>query len=115
MRSSRPQDNRSPTVSLAACETLDRKAVEQAVLAALAPLGGMRRFVSPGAQVLLKPNMLGAFPPSTGVTTHPEFVAAAGRIFKEEGARVAVGDSPNGVHMPERVWEASGIHNACER
>lgn len=66
-------------------------------------------------KVLLKPNMLGAYPPEMGVTTHPEFVAAAGRVFAKAGAHVMVGDSPNGVHMPERTWDVTGIGEVCKR
>lgn len=66
-----------------------------------------------GRRVLLKPNLLGAFPPSKGVTTHPAFVEAAARIFQGEGAHVSIGDSPNGIFGPDRCWEISGLKNAC--
>ncbi len=66
-----------------------------------------------GKRVLLKPNMLGAYPPSMGVTTHPRFVAATGRIFKSAGATVLVGDSPNGVHSIENTWDATGMRQMC--
>ena len=66
-------------------------------------------------QVLLKPNMLGAYPPHTGITTNPAFVEAAARVFKKAGAKVAVGDSPNGVHPVSQAWEISGIRQACAR
>ncbi len=68
-----------------------------------------------GKRVLLKPNMLGAFAVSMATTTHPEFVAAAGRIFKKAGAEVWVGDSSNGVHPRDQVWEVTGIREACRR
>lgn len=67
-----------------------------------------------GKRVLLKPNMLGAYPPEMGVTTHPAFVAAVIRIFKEAGATVLVGDSPNGIHPLELVWEVSGLRAVCQ-
>ena len=66
-----------------------------------------------GQRVLLKPNMLGAYPPSMAVTTHPAFITVIGRLFQEAGARVAVGDSSNGVHGIENTWEATGIRAAC--
>ena len=68
-----------------------------------------------GKHVLLKPNMLAAYPPAMAVTTHPEFVAAAGRIFKGAGATVWVGDSPNGVQSIDSVWKTTGIGEACRR
>jgi len=66
-----------------------------------------------GKRVLLKPNLLGAYPPEMGVTTHPAFVTAVGQIFQEAGARVAVGDSSNGVHGIEKTWEATGMRATC--
>jgi uncharacterized protein (DUF362 family)/Pyruvate/2-oxoacid:ferredoxin oxidoreductase delta subunit len=66
-----------------------------------------------GKDVLLKPNMLGAYLPEMGVTTHPAFVRETGRIFREAGAKVSVGDSGNGVHGIARTWEATGIGAVC--
>lgn len=66
-----------------------------------------------GRRVLLKPNMLGAYPPATGVNTNPSFVRAVASLFLKEGADVFVGDSPNGVYPPDRVWDVSGIRRAC--
>lgn len=66
-----------------------------------------------GKRVLLKPNMLGAYPPSMGITTHPSFVAAAVRIFRDAGATVLVSDSPNGIYPIDRVWEVTGLREVC--
>lgn len=85
-----------------------RRAIKRAII-----LTGFDLESVAGQSVLLKPNMLGAYPPSMGVTTHPQFVAAAGTVFKEAGAEVSVGDSPNGVNVPKRVWELTGIEAAC--
>lgn len=62
-----------------------------------------------GKRVLLKPNVGRIAPPGTGVTTHPQVVAAAIDAFREAGAEVAVGESPIvGVRVAE-AFEASGI------
>jgi len=66
-------------------------------------------------RVLLKPNMLGGYPPSRGITTNPDFIFATAKIFKEAGADVVVGDSTNGVHMPEKALQITGIMDAIER
>lgn len=50
--------------------------------------------VSPGSQVLLKPNLVAAGSVADLACTHPHFVAGVARCFLERGARVAVGDSP---------------------
>ena len=45
-------------------------------------------------RVLLKPNAGRNVAPETGITTHPQVVAAAIDAFRECGADVAVGESP---------------------
>jgi len=65
--------------------------------------------VARGRRVLLKPNAGRVAPPESGVTTHPEVVAAAIDAFKEVGADVAVGESPiAGVNVHE-AFEVTGI------
>ena len=60
-------------------------------------------------KVLLKPNIGRNVQPETGITTHPQVVAAAIDAFREAGANVAVGESPIvGVTMFE-AFESSGI------
>ncbi|MHC4643355.1 MAG: DUF362 domain-containing protein, partial [Planctomycetota bacterium] len=60
-------------------------------------------------RVLLKPNAGRNVSPETGVTTHPQVVAAAIDAFRECGADVAIGESPiTGVTTLE-AFETSGI------
>ncbi|MHC4694398.1 MAG: DUF362 domain-containing protein, partial [Planctomycetota bacterium] len=60
-------------------------------------------------RVLLKPNVGRNVAPETGITTHPQVVAAAIDAFREAGADVAVGESPiTGVTTLE-AFETSGI------
>jgi len=47
-----------------------------------------------GKRVLLKPNVGREVEPETGVTTHPQVVAASIDAFVDAGAHVAVGESP---------------------
>ena len=62
-----------------------------------------------GKRVLLKPNVGRNVKPETGITTHPQVIAAAIDAFKEAGAEVAVGESPiAGVTMLE-AFENSGV------
>ncbi len=64
--------------------------------------------------VLLKPNIGRNVKPYTGITTHPQVVAAAIDAFSQAGADVAVGESPiTGVNMPE-AFENSGIKSVAE-
>jgi uncharacterized protein (DUF362 family) len=62
-----------------------------------------------GKRVLLKPNAGRIAQSCSGITTHPEVVAAAIDAFREAGADVAVGESPiTGVKVTE-AFEATGI------
>jgi uncharacterized protein (DUF362 family) len=62
-----------------------------------------------GKRVLLKPNAGRVAALGSGVTTHPDVVAAAIDAFREAGADVVVGESPIvGVRVQE-AYEACGI------
>jgi uncharacterized protein (DUF362 family)/ferredoxin len=50
--------------------------------------------IEPGAQVLIKPNLLMPAPPEKAVTTHPLIVKAVAAFALEKGARVQISDSP---------------------
>ena len=66
-------------------------------------------------RVLLKPNVGRCAQAGTGVTTHPEVVAAAIDAFREAGAEVAVGESPiTGVSALDAL-ETSGIAAIANR
>lgn len=65
-------------------------------------------------RVLLKPNAGRHAIPATGVTTHPQVVAAAIDAFREAGADVALGESPiTGVKALE-AFESCGIASITE-
>jgi uncharacterized protein (DUF362 family)/NAD-dependent dihydropyrimidine dehydrogenase PreA subunit len=74
----------------------------------LVPLGGMGAFVRPGAKVLIKPNLLGAFAVEKAVTTHPSVIRAAILLAQEAGGKIRVGDSP-GVGSLGWVARACGV------
>src|SRR5512137_1361400 len=101
-------------VSVVACPGYAPDLVRQSVAASLAPLGGMARFVRPGMQVLLKPNLLSAHEPERAVTTHPAIVWAVAELVQEAGGTVLIGDSPAGlIENNPAVWRQSGIGEAA--
>ena len=105
-----------PMVSVVRCDSYELEHVRRAVLAALAPLGGIERFVRPGMKVLLKPNLLSAAAPERAVTTHPAVMEAVASLVKEAGGEVWIGDSPAGpIADNPRVWRASGALAVAER
>jgi len=62
-----------------------------------------------GRKVLLKPNAGRRVPPGTGITTHPEVVAAACDFFVKRGAEVTVGESTIVGVKPLDCLESTGI------
>ncbi|MBT3377699.1 MAG: DUF362 domain-containing protein [Lentisphaerae bacterium] len=92
------------------CPAYEPETVEQALLEALTPFGGIASFVREGQTVLLKPNLLSPRPPEQAVTTHPTVVAAVAKLCFAAGAsRVWVGDSCAGDHSEKRLWEKTGM------
>jgi uncharacterized protein (DUF362 family) len=74
----------------------------------IAKLGGIGRFVKPGARVLIKPNMSFANPPEWATTTSPEAVYAMAKMCIDAGAkRVIVCD--NTIHEPELCKQKTGM------
>jgi uncharacterized protein (DUF362 family)/Pyruvate/2-oxoacid:ferredoxin oxidoreductase delta subunit len=67
-----------------------------------------------GKPILLKPNLLRPAPPEKGVTTHPSVFAAVASAFKERGARLTYGDSPNGVFRVLAAARACGLAEQAE-
>ena len=68
-----------------------------------------------GKKVLLKPNAGRAVKPLTGVTTHPEVVAAAIDFFREQKADVCVGESPILGVTAKQTFEATGIAEVTKK
>jgi uncharacterized protein (DUF362 family)/Pyruvate/2-oxoacid:ferredoxin oxidoreductase delta subunit len=105
-----------PAVCVVACQVYDPDVVRQAVAGALAPLGGIDRFVRPGMQVLLKPNLLAAASLDRAVTTHPAVVQAVVELVQGAGGIALIGDSPGGsVDRTPEVWRKSGMAGVAER
>jgi uncharacterized protein (DUF362 family)/NAD-dependent dihydropyrimidine dehydrogenase PreA subunit len=68
-----------------------------------------------GSRVLVKPNMLGPYPPERGITTHPALVRAVVEGLLDRGARPMVGDNPGarGYGINDRCGEVTGIKEAA--
>lgn len=78
------------------------------VTQAVEALGGMRRFVSRGDVVVVKPNIGWDRTPMQAANTNPEVVAAVVRLVQEAGARrVVVTDAS--CNDPGRCFQRSGI------
>jgi uncharacterized protein (DUF362 family)/Pyruvate/2-oxoacid:ferredoxin oxidoreductase delta subunit len=84
------------TVSLVRCSGYDTATVDAAVRAAVDQLGGIGRFVLPGQNVVVKPNLLRSSKPDAAIVTHPAVVRAVVRLVQEAGGKVTLLDSPGG-------------------
>jgi uncharacterized protein (DUF362 family) len=85
---------------------------EKIVTAAISAMGGMKKFVSRGDVVVIKPNIGWDRTPEQAGNTNPEVVAAVVRLCFEAGAKkVRVFDRP--VNDPRRCYIQSGIAPAA--
>ena len=105
-------------VSIVKCDSYDSSRVQEATKKSLQLLGGITNFVKPGSRVLVKPNLLMAIEPESGVDTHPEVVRAVIKILKEIGCKISVGDGPSAwgsyAENVDLVYERSGMKRITE-
>ena len=66
--------------------------------------------IRPGAEVLVKPNLVGGLPAERGSTVYPETIAAVVELVKEAGARRVVVAEDTGSHTDTTAnFQAMGI------
>ena len=80
--------------------------------AAIANLGGIRRFISRGDVVVIKPNMAWDRTPEQAANTNPQVVAEMVRMCREAGAKSVVVTDVS-INDARRVFERSGIAPAA--
>jgi uncharacterized protein (DUF362 family) len=81
---------------------------------AVAELGGMKRFVSKGDVVVVKPNICWVRAPETAANTNPDVVAGIVEMVFDAGAReVRIFDITD--RDPVKCYESSGVTEAAER
>ncbi len=100
-------------VAIVRCDSYEPAEVDKAVRSVMELLRA-EEILPVSGPVLLKPNMLAAFPPEAAVTTHPQVVAALARYLSGRGVRVSVGDS-QGRGIFEDVAEATGMREIAEQ
>jgi uncharacterized protein (DUF362 family)/NAD-dependent dihydropyrimidine dehydrogenase PreA subunit len=66
-------------------------------------------------KILIKPNLLGAFPPEKAVTTHPVVLDALISILKEKGKTMQMGDSQGGTAPTKQVWQMTGLQEIADK
>ncbi|MCC7176468.1 MAG: DUF362 domain-containing protein [Bryobacterales bacterium] len=104
-----PEDPALPVLAVVQGEDpreLLRRAVDE--------LGGIRRFVSPGDVVVVKPNASWDRTPEQAANTNPFVVAEMVRLCREAGAKSVV-VSDVSINDPRRSFQRSGIGAAALR
>jgi uncharacterized protein (DUF362 family)/Pyruvate/2-oxoacid:ferredoxin oxidoreductase delta subunit len=94
------------------CVDYQQNRVDKAVRESLILLGGIERYVRPGARVLIKPNLITARRPDEAATTHPAVVKALVQVVQAAGGLVTIADSPGGPFSRKRleeIYAASGM------
>ena len=100
-------------VALVRCTSYDPVEVTAAVGRGIELLGGAARFVRPGENILLKPNLLVPRTANRAVTTHPSVFRAVAAHLKDAGAILTYGDSP-GFGTTEVSARRAGIVAAAQ-
>lgn len=100
-------------ISIVRCTSYNPALVQEKVKEAVNLIGGVSHYVKPESKVLVKPNLLMAKEPASGIDTHPEIVRAVIRILKEIGCEIFIGDGPSvwgkQAQRVDEVYERSGI------
>ncbi|MBN2017730.1 MAG: DUF362 domain-containing protein [Candidatus Cloacimonetes bacterium] len=65
--------------------------------------------------ILLKPNLLGAYPPERAITTHSNFVAAVIEILKDNHIKISLMDNPGGTVSVVRAYQLTGMENLSKQ
>ncbi len=102
-----------PRISVATGSEPHIERLVRAAVGGLAPSLGIKRFVSKGDVVLLKPNVGFDRPPHIGATTNPEVLRWLIRLCNEAGAqRVVIADNP--IESPQACFAKSKIKDVAE-
>ena len=95
-------------------EGTNEDSAEVLLRAALAPLGGIERFVKPGQTVCIKPNATWMNPPHTASSTDPDLLRALINLVKAAGASRIIIVDRSVFDPPAMVLEVSGLGAVIE-
>jgi len=84
----------APAIVLTRCSDYTGPRIAEAIAAQFELLGGLKKFVSCGDTVLLKPNFISPRPRRCAAQTDPAVILETARLLKDIGAKPFDGDSP---------------------
>lgn len=99
------------------CEEYDPKKIESILEKRFRELH-IDEKIKEGMTVVVKPNLIMKATPDAAATTHPEVLAAVGRIVKRLGARVLIAESSGGLYTEQTIkmiTKGCGIADVAER
>ena len=102
--------------SMVAIQKIKSEDIQTAVFKAL-ELINAHELMKTEQVILLKPNLLGAWPPERAATTHPEVLRAVIRWIKQyEPKKIYLCDSSGTAKMgvTENAMKISGLRSVCE-
>ena len=105
-------------VAILRCDEYEYEKVYNTVFKAVSLLGGINKFVFPGAKVVIKPNLLKKAIPDQNITTHPLVVQAICAIARDAGGDVTIAESPGGVYTRvtlKAIYDATGMTQAANK
>jgi uncharacterized protein (DUF362 family) len=90
--------------------------IARVVRQAVGLAGGLKKLISSGSRVLIKPNLSVALPANTGVTTDPRVVTALIELVREAGAKeIMVGESAVVGFDAGAIFDALKVRNLFEK
>ncbi len=109
------KEDNNMSVSIISCKDYDE--AYSAVKKSIDLLGGIKKFVSPGERVLIKPNLVSRKNPDEAATTHPAVVNAVVRLVEEAEAVAVIAESPGGIYntaILKSLYAGCGINDAVK-
>ena len=97
-------------VSAYHCDNYDKDNVYNIVENIIKSFGNISDIIKPNTKILIKLNLLSAYPPDQAITTHPEIVRAIINVVRKAGAIPVMGDSPGNLAQGiEHIWDKTGM------
>lgn len=100
------------------CSSYEHQEVATSVQALINFLGGIAKFIKPGQNVAIKPNLIAKKKPEDAATTHPTLVEAVVKLVQQAGGKPFIVDSPGGPSnkgLLNGVYRATGMSGVAQR
>lgn len=108
--------NINDKVALAVCGEYDIEKINESLFKMMEELSIKREEIE-GKRVIIKPNLLLAYPPEKAATTHPNVITSVALLCKKLGAsEVIIAESPGGIYNEknlDKVYRVTGMKQAA--